>query len=356
MLRKRLNLFNFDDRICFIVGLSIVAGLVLTLTSVLELCTSSCSEGHKYRMLGMSFGSFGMIFFVALGFIHTLSQRFEILSFTKSLLFASALGGEMMFIIVQKYYIGAWCPVCLGIAACVAVGSCALGYSYIKKHRTLIRNENKGETMKSLYRGLTSTAAVFIGFVIAFLGVAKYDPLEAAQNSIKETLAFGDSSSDIEVYLFTDWACPACRKLEPNLQKMAEACMKEAKFIFVDHVVHPETLNFLPFHLSFLLNNKPKYFQLRQMLTEISETTGAPTEDEIETSAAQLGVTYNELNYSDVALGIKYFTKLGEKFKIKGTPTMVIINREAKKGKKLTGNKEITKDNALKAIETLKSL
>ena len=53
---------------------------------------------------------------------------------------------------------------------------------------------------------------------------------------------------------------------------------------------------------------------------------------------------------------IEAMTVVGEKFKIKGTPTMVIINREAKKGKKLTGNKEITKDNALKAIETLKSL
>lgn len=356
MTKNCFTLSSFYDWIYLISGLSIIAGLALTLISFFELCSEVCAEGHKYRIFGIHFEVFGLIFFVMLGVIHLLARWFEILTFTEGLLFASALGAETMFIIVQNYYIGAWCPVCLGIATCVGIGSGALGISYTKQLRTLIISGQKGETMKSLRRGLTSSMAVVIGFLVVFFGITKHDAMEAAQNSIKDTLAFGEKNSKIEVYLFTDWACPACRRLEPSLESMAKTIMNEAKFIFVDHAVHPETLNFVPYHLSFMLKNKPQYFTLRRMLTEISKETGSPSEEEIATAAARMGVTYSELNYSDIALGIKYFKTLGEKFKIKGTPTMVIINSEAKKGKKLTGNAEITEANALKAIETLKNL
>lgn len=208
--------------------------------------------------------------------------------------------------------------------------------------------------MKPFINSLFSSTALVVGLLAAFLGTSKYDAMEAAENTIKENIVFGPKDSNVEVFLFTDWACPACRKLEPGLEKMSNGITKDARLYFIDHAIHPETLNFIPYHLSFMLNNKPQYFKLRDMLTSISEKTGTPTEEQVAAAASKLGVKYNELNYADVAMGIKYFKALGEKFKIEGTPTMVIVNTETKKGKKLTGNNEITAENIQQAISTLK--
>jgi hypothetical protein len=335
-------------------GLAIVVAIILTTISVLRLCSEECAEGHNYRLFGMPFEVSGAIFFASLAIIHVLQRWYDILKVIEPLLFASALGAELMFIIIQRYYIGTWCPVCLGIATCIAVGVGSFAASFVRNYKTLKHIENKGEGMNSFRIGISNIVAVFMGFFIAFMGISKQDAMQAAQDTIRDNVAFGNKNSQIEVYLFTDWACPACRKLEPQLEDMTKAITNDNKFIFVDHVVHPETLNFIPYHLSFILNNKEEYFKLRGILTEISEKTGEPSEKEIAAAAAKVGVKYNEINYSDIALAIKYYKKLGEKFNIKGTPTMVIINTETKKGKKLAGNGEITKANVVNAIKTLK--
>ena len=85
----------------------------------------------------------------------------------------------------------------------------------------------------------------------------------------------------------------------------------------------------------------------------MSRRTKNPTEDQIEEGSANLGVTYDQLNYSDVALAIRYFRELSQQFKIRATPTMVIVNTDTRKGKKLKGNEEITRRNALIAIKEL---
>lgn len=354
MIMQNSSQINRPDKLYWLTAAAILIASILTVISIFRLCSSECSEGHNWRLFGLPFEVFGSIFFFSMAVLHILVRKRPELEFYEGLAFASALGAEGMFIIVQKYYIGTWCPVCLSIAACIAVGFGVHVYKLTKPTHTL--NADKGDHMTTIRRGLTSTTAIFVGFLIAFLGTSRHDAMQAAQNSIQENLVFGDKSSPIEVYLFTDWACPACRKLEPTLEPMSKEIMKQAKLFFVDHAIHPETLNFVPFHLSFQVHNKPNYFALRDMLTTISEETGAPSEQMIATSAAKLGVQYQELNFADIALGIKYFKKLGEKFKVEGTPTLIIINTENKKGKKLTGNKEITQSNIEEAIKTLKSL
>ncbi len=351
---NKFSLSNFDDKMYLLSGFAILAASVLTTISILRLCSEECAEGHNYRLFGFPFEAFGVLFFVSIALVHLLQRKYTQLRFLESLLFASALGAELMFIIVQKYYIGTWCPVCLGIAACIFVGFSSFAASYVNAYVTKKHQSNKGETMNSFWIGLNNTTAICIGFLVAFLGVSKQDAMQAAQESIRDHLAFGNQKSAIEVYLFTDWACPACRKLEPELEGIMKAVTKDNQFVFVDHAIHPETLNFVPYNLSFILNDKAQYLKLRDMLTEISVKTGAPSENEIAAAAAKVGVKYQELNYSDIALAIKYYKKLGEKFNVLATPTMVIINTDTKKGKKLTGNKEITKENVLNAIKTLK--
>lgn len=193
-----------------------------------------------------------------------------------------------------------------------------------------------------------------MGFVGSLFGITKINPLEAAQSSVKESITFGAKDSTIEFYLFTDWQCPACRKLEKNLDAIEPAIIGNYKLVYVDFPIHPETLNYTPYNLSFMINDKEKYVKIRDALTDLSEKTGTPTEKQIEDSVSKYDVTYKPLNFADVAVGLNYFKHLGDEFKIDSTPTLVIVNRDNKKGKKLYGADEITVGNIEKAVTQLK--
>jgi thiol-disulfide isomerase/thioredoxin len=330
-----------------IVGLAILAAILLTIYHSLGLCSEECSHGNKFNILGISFDWFGFLFFIPLGVIFILSYKYTRLFWLVEVLFASALGAEAVFIWTQKFVIGTWCPVCLGIAFSVLIGCIALiAENYLNTQ------DQKGKMMKNYW----NLSAICLGFVMAFFGITQKDEAVAAQNSIKESIAFGNTESNIEVYIFTDWECPACRKLEPTIEKIVNNVSPIAKVTFVDHVVHLDSMNFIPFNLSFMIHDKKNYFKLRHILTEISEKTGKPSEPEVEKAIGKIGVTYNELNYADVSAGMDYFKQLSEKYKVKGTPTLVVVNVSAKKGKKLSGLNEITEKGVDEAIKALKSL
>lgn len=334
--------------------IALVAGFILTIVSFIRLCSSQCTGTHDYRLWGLHFETIGMVFFPLLLLTHYLSRRNGLYGQITAALLASALGSELIFIGVQKFQIGSWCPVCLSIAACVAVASIYYLYILFTERNfalTPVKNEVKmsNQTSKILVGSL-----FLMGFVGSLFGITKINPLEAAQSSVKESITFGAKDSTIEFYLFTDWQCPACRKLEKNLDAIEPAIIGNYKLVYVDFPIHPETLNYTPYNLSFMINDKEKYVKIRDALTDLSEKTGTPTEKQIEDSVSKYDVTYKPLNFADVAVGLNYFKHLGDEFKIDSTPTLVIVNRDNKKGKKLYGADEITVGNIEKAVTQLK--
>lgn len=342
--------YNYTD---IVVGLAILSGFLLTGFSYADLCSSHCQGGKGYTLYGQPFEASGFLFFSGLGVSHLLSRTKPLFSTFTGLLIASALGAEILFILLQKYVIGTYCPICLAIAATIAIAAAAFSLRYCRGLAKQIQQNHTGEVMRTIYRGFGYLSVVFAGFLMAFVGLGKTDPLDAAEDQIKQELYFGNENSPIEVFVFTDWNCPACRELEPYLARMSPALMKDAKVIFVDHALHPESLNYTPYNLSFQIHDKKEYFKLRGMLTKLSEKTMHPTEHQVEEDASKLGVTYQPLDYSDVALSIRYFKELSKQFNITSTPTMVIVNTETRKGKKLKGTEEITRRNALTAIKEL---
>lgn len=333
--------------------LAILAGLALSVVSWLNICTEECANTHKYKLFGFSFETLGIPFFTILLISHLFARTHAYASIASIVLAASGLGAEVMFVLIQKYMIGTWCPICLSIAACVAVVAVCYAIGYFQELTQSLNPFYKGEYMKIGWRGIGALSAFAFGFLFAFVGISKVDQLQAAENSIKNELWFGTQSSPIEVYLFTDWACPACRKLEPAIEQMLPEVSKKSKFLFVDFAVHPETYNYSPFNVSFMVNNKRNYMQIRNALTKLSEDNGTPTEQQIIKAVQGVGAQYKALNFADVALASKYYKELGKKFDIDATPTMVIVNTTNKKGKKLAGLNEITKENVLKVIESL---
>lgn len=344
------------NRLFLLTGFAIACGFILTILSLMGLCTTSCVAGKEYRIFDLPFETMGLLFFSGAALLHGMSLKYKDLIYLTALFLASGIGAEVYFILVQKFVIGSWCMVCVGVAATVSVATlCSIAsvYHYTNSASSMSKRR---KIMTNLRFGMSTLSMFFIGFLIAFLGVEKYNHAAEAQDSLKESIVFGNENSDIEVYVFTDWACPSCRKLEPTFKAMAPKVMKESKLYFIDYVVHPETMNYIPYNLSFMINNKNRYLILRDELTKISAETSVPTDEEVESLARSVGENYDQLNYGEVAVGIRFFKELGEKFNIKGTPTIIIINTEARKGRKLSGNSEISQENVLKAIDSLKNL
>lgn len=335
--------------IYWVILLSIFSGFALSIVSWEKICSQACSEGHNYRLYRQPFEFFGFAYFITLGIIHIFSRKYSLLLPFMAILLVSGLASETVFIYLQKYKIGKWCPVCLAIAATIGIAFIAFITGYFYKLKSY-----EDQIMKHLANAGIGTFVFIASFFFVFFGVEKHNPLLAQENTIKENIVFGNHKSPVEVYVFTDWACPACRSLEPALEKMSSEIMKKAKLTFVDFAVHTETLNYTPYNLSFMVYNKDKYFKLRNALSDLSEKTGTPTDQQIEKLAISVGTRYRQLNYSDVALGIKYYKHLIDQLNIEGTPTIAVINRDTKKGKKLAGTTEISEENVLKAIDTLK--
>lgn len=335
----------------FIAGLAILTGLTLTILSIMELCTSACVEGHKYRLYNLKFEHFGLAFFGAAVLFHALAWKLPLFNTLSGYLLAGGVGGELCFIYVQKYVIGHWCPVCLGIATTVFIAAALYVLRGIINAKQIDHNETKGTFMK---HSTFSLFTIILGFVVAFMGVVKVDPLEAKQESLKESIAFGNPTSPVEVYVFTDWFCPACHEAEPELKKMASSVERNAKVFFIDANIHDESMNFSPYNLSFMIYNKPQYFELRNALHNLSNKTKSPTDEQIQKEVAPYGVTHKDLNYRDIALATKMFAKLKQQFGVTSTPTIIVINVDTKKGKRITGKSDITQANVLKAINDLK--
>lgn len=351
VIKSKFSLTESRSWLFLVTALAIAAGFILTLVSWAEICTSSCQEAHNYRLFGMKFELMGFLFFGALGVIHALSLSHPQLKQLVLLMVSASFGAELWFILAQKYLIGSWCPICLGIAASVFVLAAAQFFEYVSDFRSA---KTKEETMKSIWRGTSSLSFIAVGFIVAFLALAKPDPLLAAQRSLKESIAFGNLDSPIEVYVFTDWKCPACRAVEPTFVQMAPDIEKEAKLFFIDLPIHRETLNFTPYNLSFMINNKDQYFDLRNKISALAQENDSPSDDEVETAIEPLGAKYTELSFADVSLGAKLFKKLAKDFSVKTTPTVVVVNTETKKGKKFSGTKEVTEENIMNGIASLK--
>jgi hypothetical protein len=191
-------------------------------------------------------------------------------------------------------------------------------------------------------------------FAFGWLGCEGKVTQEEAEMSFKEEIALGNLQSPIEVYVFTDWKCIDCRRIEPVLLSASEAIMKDAKLFFIDVTQHQQSLGYTPYNLSFLMNNKPKYFKLRDGLMELSMENRTPEEPQIQALALMYGTKYIPLNYSEITSAQKFFKEVESEFNVDTTPTVVVINAFNERGKKFVGDKEITQSNLINAVKALK--
>jgi hypothetical protein len=191
----------------------------------------------------------------------------------------------------------------------------------------------------------------FLVFGVIYQGLLQSDD-SADDEGVERELVFGKKDSSITVYLFTDWKCPACHHMEPQFEQMAPKIMEKAKLIFIDFPIHAPTKNYIPYNLSFMINNKDKYLQLRKALAEMSISNDAPTAEQIEALANRVETTYKPLSATELNKGSLFFTDQRMSFKLNQTPSLVVLNDKDDQKEILTGS-EITEKAVLDAIEKL---
>jgi uncharacterized membrane protein/predicted DsbA family dithiol-disulfide isomerase len=317
-------------------------GLALSAVSGTDLCNfGGCNETHQYRLLGLSFPAVGIAFFSVALLLASLTNRFSFAGLLFNLLLAGAGGAEINMILLQKNVIKAWCPVCLGIAALIYILIIADFVMYL-----IFRREKINMNPKSVYKPLLICVVALASFVITFSGIAKPD---ASASQINVSL--GNQQSRVEIYLFSDWLCPVCVRVEGVIEPVYPALAKKAKITFADKIIHPEAANFVPYHISFAANEKDKYMQLRKALFAVAQKTKNPSNADIMAAIAPCNIIYKQLSFLEVTQQIASFQKLAEQFKVTATPTMVIRNSKTDKIRILVGSAEIAPELIMKAMK-----
>jgi thioredoxin family protein len=311
--------------------LAATAGLGLSIVSQLKIC-SACTAMGSFTIFGMGFGWFGIVFFAILLAAIGLRRLFLPADGVASLLIFSAAGAECHFIWLQKYLIGQWCPICLGIASAILFATIVVLYEKYSLFRC------DGASMKNLVKQFSLLSLAFIiGLSMSVLGVTRQD---AGADVVNPYLGKADSTT--VVYFVSDWFCPACRKLEPTLERIFPEIARTVKVGFVDYPIHKETLNFTPYNLQFLYYEKGKYISLRKALSALSFKTNKPTADEVQKAVAPYGVKLREMNYADILFGMQSDLTVYRGFGLKSTPSVVVTDTKTKKTKILVGDAEIT--------------
>lgn len=324
----------------------LLAGFLLSLASLLDVCTTSaCSEAHKYVLFGIPFTLFGIVFFPVAWASFELGSTRRIFSTFFVMMMSAASGAEVAFLWIQKYLIKDWCSLCVGIAA--AVYFLALLAYYTEARKIILNSKDRRGINMIFLKNVSLIALVVIaGFLLAFNGAQKSEAQDKGLN-----IFLGKENSAQELYIFTDWFCPACRKAEPEIEKAVSAAGKRAKVIFIDVPIHPETFNYIPYNLSFLQKEKGRYMELRKALGRLSLTLKEPGPDDVQKTIAPLGVTYKPLAFLTVTKGLKLFDETAKAFGVKSTPTVIVNDTKTKKRVQMVGSKNITEQNILRALD-----
>ena len=292
----------------------IIAGFCLSVASLLEVCSTACSEAHTYKFDGADFGWVGIATFAVLALL-----RFRHASWVARTAFAftlsSACGAEVWFLLLQKTVIRAWCPVCVSIAVCVFLLAVVVVTEYLMYREVTVRSMG---VYKRLGVALSGAA---LGFLVAFSGVAKPDAQAQTLN-----IWLGKANSPAEVYVVTDWFCPSCRLAEPEIEAGVKSILKQARVVFVDYAIHPASMNFSPYNLSFQIYEKEKYLHLRGALLGLALKTQTPSVEAVQAAVAPFGVRFRQMPLSDIMAGLNQYTTLIKGIGATATPTVVVRN------------------------------
>ncbi len=88
-----------------------------------EFClVSACRDAAGFALFGINMGWFGIAYFSIMLMFLLYRKKYQALDLLLSVAVFAGIGAELRLLWIQKYVIGAWCPLCVTIccALCVA--------------------------------------------------------------------------------------------------------------------------------------------------------------------------------------------------------------------------------------------
>src|SRR4030042_2265214 len=138
--------------------------------SWLGICSDGCEETHLYRLFGIPLSPLGVGYFTLCGFAFLTRDRFRFSGFLIPLLLSGALGSEFVLVWIQKYVIGKWCPLCVGIALSVVTACVLIALERLPLVAIQIRGGERNLVMKRL---AGKSALILFAFLAGMGGTAK---------------------------------------------------------------------------------------------------------------------------------------------------------------------------------------
>lgn len=140
----------------------------------------------------------------------------------------------------------------------------------------------------------------------------------------------------VEVRIYSDYFCPPCRALEPQIEPLLIDLLKKntIRLIFVDTPYHKHTPLYARYFLYALkANNAPEHaLKVRALLYEVS-SGDVTTPEQMETVFKKKGIAFRSFDPKPL---FERYNDLLKEDKINATPTLVIL-REGKKEKWIGG-------------------
>lgn len=154
-------------------------------------------------------------------------------------------------------------------------------------------------------------------------------------------------SGPIEVRIYTDYFCPPCRAMEPDVEPFLKDLLKKnaIRLTLVDVPLNPLTPLFARNFLYALKENNDleHAFRVRNVLQNAATNKDIQTQERIEALFKEKKIAYGLWDPKPV---FERYNDLLKKDKINATPTCVIIKKDRKKA--FVGGLDII--NALKAL------
>ena len=174
-------------------------------------------------------------------------------------------------------------------------------------------------------------------------------PRLASAGATKDVFSYG--SGEIEVFIFSDYFCPPCQKVEPYVEKaLTELFQAGVRVTLVDLPIDRRTPLYSRYFL-YAANNADSFDELvriRRVMFDVARTRAIATESEL---IGMLKENDVRLKLFDIRPVFEKWTELIGRFEVRSTPTC-IVTRPGQEIDKFTGNRGIPEglDRLLKEI------
>lgn len=150
--------------------LAALTGLAVSLFIVIEeFClVKACRDTAAFSFFGLNMGMLGIAYFVLITALLLLRRRYCRLDPLLTVAVFSGLGGEARLVWIQKYVIGAWCPLCVTVGISLGVVALLL---IIEK---LMDLAGDGRWRPFLAWLLPVLVLAAVGFAVASVGVREF--------------------------------------------------------------------------------------------------------------------------------------------------------------------------------------